>query len=546
MAEESGISCKLSDGKQDGQPSGEMTGAGRGSGTEKGLGHKLSILQPDGSEAVVTAAMPACFHDINFDQFEHSLTSGRMRFHLDAVLRAGPVSPETAYFRQRVMKDLEREKILPLARALMSGMTNIRDKFDRIEKLRYLHQKTALFLETADIYGRMVDALAKGLSAATLQSEGLSAFADFLAGYTGSEEFRQLRADIESLQAQLGAVRYSVLIRGDTVTVARYSNEEDYSAEILEIFKRFRLAEAEVPKFSTQDSFEMDHVEAGILDGVRHLYPAVFDALEQFFASRRDLVHPMLVRFERELQFYVAYIDYIAPLRRAGLDFCYPKLAERSEGISAEGAFDIVLARKLTQDKRPVIANDFFLERAERIFVVSGPNQGGKTTFARMFGQLHYLAGLGLPVPGKRARLARFDSVFTHFERQEDIHDLKGKLQDDLERIHEILANATGDSIIIMNEIFTSTTLRDALFLGTRILEKIEALGARAVCVTFIDELSRLGPATVSMVSAVDPDDPSERTYKILRRPADGHAYAMAIAEKHRLTPNALRERMRT
>ena len=223
------------------------------------------------------------------------------------------------------------------------------------------------------------------------------------------------------------------------------------------------------------------------------------------------------------------------PSKAAGLEFCYPEVSDGDKDTVAEAAFDLALARKLVPEGGTVVGNDLRLAGPERIFVVTGPNHGGKTTFARMFGQLHYLASLGYPVPARRARLFLPDRIFTHFEREEDLATLSGKLEDELVRIHGVLEEATGRSLVVMNESFASTTLRDAALIGRAGPGPDDRPGTarRVRHVRRRAGISQRG-LRVSMVGTVDPDNPAERTFKIVRKPADGLAYAVAIARKVR------------
>lgn len=501
------------------------------------------LFETDPRDTVdTTASRPDCFGDLNLGQLVASVLKGRERYDLSGYFHLPLASIESVTYRQAIFRDLEDQRIAARIVEFSHHMESVRNQLAR--KCYYAVQKQSAILNAAMTYVEAVTTFRDQLMNVALNSEGMCALRDRLSDYVGSVALTSLARDAEAVHHSLGLVRYRVRISGDLVQVsAVIDDEEDYTLDVATTFARFRQGEVKSYPSQLRGSGDMDHVEAAIASFVARLFPDAFAALEAFSRLHADFVEPSVERFDREVQFYLAYLELMARLQRSGLTFCYPIMTTQREALTVRDTFDLALADELTPDAA-VVTNDFHVESTERVLVVTGPNQGGKTTFARTFGQLHYLASLGVPVPGSGATLPLPDHVYTLFERGENLEDLRGHLQDDLTQVHQKLQSSTERTVLVVNEVFTSTALDDATFLAAEILREIIQLGAPCVFVTFMDELSTLSESTVSFVAEVDPDDTSHRTFKITRRPADGLAYAKAVATRYGLGYDTLMARL--
>ncbi len=494
---------------------------------------------------ILEERQPDFFQDLNLDQIVNNVLKKKGDYGLERIFYNSLKNVDDVIYRQDIFRDLEDEDTLRLIKEFSEKMEEIYRYLSEIGKL-YKFQKERWLLDSAEIYCEALETLLAGLESKPMKSQGISSFVTYLREYISSERFVRLRDQTKKIRSELDEVKFTMTIKtGGKIVVEQYNGETDFNSEIRELFERFRENRSHKKLTRTPQSSGMSHVEAALLGLVARLYPETFRNLTEYYDENNNYVDPLIQKFHREIQFYLEYIEYILRFKEAGLNFCIPEIRDDSASVYCNNGFDIGLAQVLLKEKKIIVTNDFILGDDEKIMVVTGPNNGGKTTFARMFGQIHYLASLGLPVPGTKAELMLFDNMFTHFEREEDLNNQRGKLEDDLVRIKYIIEKSTPRSIIIINEMLSSTTLKDAVSLGKRIVEIIRNIGCLCVYVTFLDELASL-KGVVSMVSSIVPENPEKRTYRFERRPPDGLAYAMALARKYRVTYEDIRRRIQT
>ena len=276
--------------------------------------------------------------------------------------------------------------------------------------------------------------------------------------------------------------------------------------------------------FSAVNNVQISPLEEALLALMKAQNASVFEELELFYEENKLLDFYSLIDLRDEILFFTGYIEFVKKYEKAGFSFALPKTVEGT--ICMRNVYDISLAVKLGKPDL-IVANSAEIQKGD-IFVVSGANQGGKTTFLRSFGQCVFLAAHGLPVPAEKFEAPFCGFMATHFNRAETVG--KSRLEDELERVRAILSAAKENSVLLFNECFVGTRRGDAVILSEKVFEKIFSLGATCGFVTHFFELALRDKRLLSFVAEAMDDASEQRTYRIVRRSPDGLAHAHSIA----------------
>lgn len=503
---------------------------------------EYSILYPNEIETI-NKKEPICFKDLNLDQIFSNICLLDSEKEIIPYFYTPTRNIDIIMYRQDIFKDLEnRDNYYRLVSFFYSISQTYFDYKKIVFESNYSYCDKRVHLELVSKYVNEIKKCHEYLSNADITSKGLIGLKVYLDNYIKTNKFMELENALIDIQKVIESIKYSMVIKGNEIYITKYDNDKEWNCDIKKTFDVFTWDEPKNFSRKVDDVSCSRDIDEMILTGLAKIFVDEYKMFDEFSNKYKKFFDVSFNKISIESRFYFSYITFMEKIRKEGLQFCYPNITNKEEEIV--DSFDLALANKNYIRKEETITNGYKLTKGKRIIIVSGPNQGGKTTFARQFGQLHYLAGLGLPIPGSSANIFVPDKIFTHFKAEESLENLNGKLQIELNGIKKIIDDSTTNSIVILNEIFASTSSKDGYLLGEKLIDILNKKEIICLYVTFLDKLSTYSDSTISMVSTIVPEKPEIRTFKILQKDSDGLAYAWAISNKHHLTYEDVRRRI--
>ena len=256
-----------------------------------------------------------------------------------------------------------------------------------------------------------------------------------------------------------------------------------------------------------------------------------------------------ILTFENQMSFYIGAKRLVEAVRARGLEMCRPKYLPMEERrMNAKGVFDLSFYIQMVGSdpmgslKGKIITNDCRFDDDGRFFVLTGANNGGKTTYTRAIGIIQVFAQAGIYVPCTECEISPVDFIYTHFPKEEEVGLNTSRFTQECKQFKETVDTATRYSLLLLNESIQSTTPTECVYIATELTKIFRCVGVRGVYATHLLELARSldrlneevegDTKLVSLITTVDTSDDNRRLYRIERAAPQEFGYARTIYEK--------------
>lgn len=555
---------------------------------------EFSLFKPQGITVTYRTLSKEAINDLSVDFLCNALTKDPYELNVIKELLINITdNEEVIKYRCDVFEDfLNYPNLRENLTALLLKLKDLRE----IERFQKDTEASSLWqlinrLRELDGYADCITAIKETLEQIDVKSAGLLKLREMVQAIYSDNGFTELKADITEMFSMVRdiksitlGVNLDSLLRPKTVGVISINDKAFTDSGLLKKFMNFASNQSELnhgndvsvfthfhPANPSTASFglgtavvgaqkELSHFENSGLTGADPMSDAlkkvVTDILKRTVNNLKSTLNKYVgnsgytfITLMPEITFYIRFAELMDKIKAKGFNLCKAEILKSEERLTdAKGIYNLKLAIKAINEDdsikaEDIVTNDFKFDENARIYILTGPNRGGKTTITQAVGLAFLLAQNGIYVPASSIRLSPADNVFTHFPADEnDTVDL-GRLGEESKRLAEIFSSATKKSLLLLNESLATTNVSEGLYIAKDVIKAMRYLGVRCIFNTHMHDLARNleeinqgieGESKIeSMVTGVEN---GKRSFKIFILPPQGVSYAKDIAVKYGVT----------
>ncbi len=555
---------------------------------------EFSLFKPQGITVTYRTLSKEAINDLSVDFLCNALTKDPYELNVIKELLINITdNEEVIKYRCDVFEDfLNYPNLRENLTALLLKLKDLRE----IERFQKDTEASSLWqlinrLRELDGYADCITAIKETLEQIDVKSAGLLKLREMVQAIYSDNGFTELKADITEMFSMVRdiksitlGVNLDSLLRPKTVGVISINDKAFTDSGLLKKFMNFASNQSELnhgndvsvfthfhPANPSTASFglgtavvgaqkELSHFENSGLTGADPMSDAlkkvVTDILKRTVNNLKSTLNKYVgnsgytfITLMPEITFYIRFAELMDKIKAKGFNLCKAEILKSEERLTdAKGIYNLKLAIKAINEDdsikaEDIVTNDFKFDENARIYILTGPNRGGKTTITQAVGLAFLLAQNGIYVPASSISLSPADNIFTHFPADEnDTVDL-GRLGEESKRLAEIFSSATKKSLLLLNESLATTNVSEGLYIAKDVIKAMRYLGVRCIFNTHMHDLARNleeinqgieGESKIeSMVTGVEN---GKRSFKIFILPPQGVSYAKDIAVKYGVT----------
>lgn len=565
---------------------------------------QFSILFPYYEDTEYKQLSALTCHDLGLDTICSKLSETPKEKHLIMTIISNMTKdPRVAAYRQKVFVDIlnlpeMRQRMMELLdqiQFLKDFGTMKKDADEKLGLWDLLHR-----LEEINDYIKCVAAIKECLSNENIKSEGLINLRNYIETIYNDACFEEMKEDIAKLKSDAAG------IQSVTVGINVNSRFEATSIGLISVndkpFKKSNIVSNFVDAIVSKDKIQegtdwdgdmhyhlvdktnisnMDKVEKfaafyamqsqpfldarirstivnipendGTESSTFYLDKVVNKMLDIMVKRLREILSKYvniaiinITKLIPEFVYYIRFAEFIEKNLSNGMPFSEATILQENDieaGIKmrARGLYNLKLATSLESGDQ-IVSNDLDFDTEHTVYILTGANRGGKTTVTQAVGILYVLAQGGIYVPCQKFEYAPIDRIFTHFPADEDKTMDLGRLGEECVRFKEIYSECTSDSLMLLNETFSTTSFEEGYYIACDSVKAILSKGIRTIYNTHmhklaynIDDLNSVD-SKAKAASLVVKNDGGNRSFKVELAPSEGMSYAKDIAEKYGVT----------